>query len=153
MLAGSELNDGRIEVRAVYRNQQHGILVRMMDKESRWGYDNGLKTMIPSLLFQGILGYPYVLPDMIGGNNYGSVSASPELFIRWAALTTFMPTMQFSIAPWSFTDPIAIELSKKFVDLHAGWVFDRLMEIIGDDPGAIASVSFEENAKQRFLSV
>ena len=70
MLANSSLNDRRIEVRSVYRNQNQGVFVRMMDKDSSWGYSNGLKTMIPSLLFQGILGYPYVLPDMIGGNNY-----------------------------------------------------------------------------------
>lgn len=73
MLGNSSLNDRRIEVRAVYRNQNQGIFVRMMDKDSNWGYSNGLRTMIPSLLFQGILGYPYVLPDMIGGNNYVKV--------------------------------------------------------------------------------
>ena len=33
----------RIEVRAVYRNQDEPILTRMMDKESHWGYDNGLQ--------------------------------------------------------------------------------------------------------------
>ena len=32
-----------MEVRAVYRNQDLPILTRMMDKESHWGYDNGLQ--------------------------------------------------------------------------------------------------------------
>ena len=32
-----------MEVRAVYRNQDQPILTRMMDKESHWGYDNGLQ--------------------------------------------------------------------------------------------------------------
>ena len=42
----------------------------MGDKESRWGYDNGLQSLIPTILTMVILGYPYILPDMIGGNGY-----------------------------------------------------------------------------------
>ena len=38
----------------------------MMDKDSRWGYNNGLKTLIPHALTFGVIGYPFVLPDMIG---------------------------------------------------------------------------------------
>ncbi len=40
----------QIEVRVGYRSQRHPIFVRMLDKDSRWGYDNGLKTLIPTLL-------------------------------------------------------------------------------------------------------
>lgn len=42
----------------------------MLDKASKWGYDNGLKSLIPTALVMGILGYAYILPDMIGGNAY-----------------------------------------------------------------------------------
>lgn len=65
----------------------------MGDKESRWGYDNGLKTVIPTALTFGILGYPFVLPDMIGGNGYTyegdnielteTELPDRELYIRW----------------------------------------------------------------------
>ena len=66
----------------------------MGDKESRWGYDNGLKTIIPTALTFGILGYPFILPDMIGGNGYTykdedtielteTVLPDRELYIRW----------------------------------------------------------------------
>ena len=41
---------GMIETR-VGRNGQHlPIFVRMLDKDSKWGYDNGLKTMVTTLL-------------------------------------------------------------------------------------------------------
>ena len=40
----------QIEVRVGFRSQRHPIFVRMLDKDSRWGYDNGLKTLIPTLL-------------------------------------------------------------------------------------------------------
>ena len=42
----------------------------MMDKHSVWGFHNGLKTMIPTALLMSMLGYPFILPDMIGGNGY-----------------------------------------------------------------------------------
>jgi len=44
-----------------------------MDKDSHWRRDNGLLSLIPSVLLYGILGYPFVLPDMIGGNAYNSI--------------------------------------------------------------------------------
>ena len=49
------------------------IFTRLMDKDSHWGRDNGLRSLIPSVLFYGIVGYPFVLPDMIGGNAYNSI--------------------------------------------------------------------------------
>ena len=104
------------EVRAGYKTQQYPMLIRMMDKMSNWGHDNAIKTIIPCVLTYGILGYPFVLPDMIGGNAYKN-HPDPELFIRWLQLTTFMPSMQFSITPWMYNDTI-IEISKTFVKMH-----------------------------------
>ena len=57
---------GLVEMRAAYRTQHHAILVRMMDKDSTWSYNNGLKTMIPTALVMSMTGYHYILPDMIG---------------------------------------------------------------------------------------
>ncbi|CAG0912840.1 unnamed protein product [Notodromas monacha] len=58
------------EVRTGRRNQNAGIYFRMLDKLSVWGDANGLATLIPSLLHSNFIGYPFVLPDMIGGNGY-----------------------------------------------------------------------------------
>ena len=55
-----------VEMRASYRSQKHPMFVRMMDKDSVWGYVNGLKTMIPTALLFSVLGYHFDLPDMIG---------------------------------------------------------------------------------------
>jgi len=57
---------GMIETRAAWRNQDQPIFIRMFDKDSAWGNNNGLKTMIPSVLHLSILGYHFILPDMIG---------------------------------------------------------------------------------------
>jgi len=61
------------EVRTSVASQHVPIFTRLMDKDSRWGPDNGLQSLIPSVLFYGIAGYPFVLPDMIGGNAYNSI--------------------------------------------------------------------------------
>ena len=57
----------QIEVRSGWRNQDLPIFVRMMDKDSNWSRAKGLKTLIPTALTFSLLGYPYILPDMIGG--------------------------------------------------------------------------------------
>ncbi|XP_019631326.1 PREDICTED: uncharacterized family 31 glucosidase KIAA1161-like [Branchiostoma belcheri] len=106
-----------IEVRAAYRNQEIPVFVRMMDKDSHWGYDKGLKTLIPTALTFSILGYPYILPDMIGGNGYDGVYPDRELFIRWLEVTAFLPCMQFSIVPWQY-DQEVVDLTLRYIELH-----------------------------------
>ncbi|XP_066944033.1 myogenesis-regulating glycosidase-like [Macrobrachium rosenbergii] len=107
---------GMIETRVGQGTQRHPIFVRMLDKDSVWDTDNGLRTMIPSLLHFGILGYPYVLPDMIGGNAYG-VMPGEELFVRWAQANTFMPALQFSILPWGFNEQV-VKRCQEVTSLH-----------------------------------
>jgi myogenesis-regulating glycosidase len=55
-----------------------------------------------------MVGYPFVLPDMIGGNNYNDDTITKELFIRWVQATTFMPSMQFSFTPWDFDGEVGL---------------------------------------------
>ena len=51
-------NFGRqIEVRVGRRSQKLPVFVRMLDKFSDWTYDNGLKTMVTTLLQMGIAGW------------------------------------------------------------------------------------------------
>lgn len=112
-----------IEVRCGYKSQKHPIFVRMADKESRWGYDNGLRTIIPTTLTFGILGYPFILPDMIGGNGYGEVLQKDvvlpnrELYIRWLQMSAFLPAMQFSFAPWDYDEEV-IKIALDMVKVH-----------------------------------
>ena len=108
-----------IETRVGYDAQHLPIFIRMFDKASNWGYGDALKTLIPSALSFSIGGYPFVLPDMIGGNAYGNFP-SKELYIRWLEVNTFMPTLQFSIAPWDFKDSTqeVLNVTKAMLKLH-----------------------------------
>ncbi|XP_070532691.1 myogenesis-regulating glycosidase-like [Ptychodera flava] len=113
----------QIEVRVGHHTQKYAVHQRMFDKDSTWGYDNGLKTMIPTALVMGIIGYPFNLPDMIGGNAYDPVDISKtvfperELFIRWMQLTAYLPSMQFSLSPWQYDDEV-VEIALKMVQVH-----------------------------------
>ncbi|XP_077299263.1 myogenesis-regulating glycosidase-like [Arctopsyche grandis] len=106
-----------IEVRSAQRTQDLPVFVRMIDKDTLWTFDNGLPTLVTTLLQMNMNGYPLVLPDMIGGNGYNE-KPSKELFIRWLQANTFMPNMQYSFVPWDF-DNETIQISHKFTNLHA----------------------------------
>ena len=101
----------RAEVRVGYFTQHQPLFVRMLDRTSTWGLDNGLKSVLTTVLAFGIAGYPFVLPDMIGGNAYNVENTSncggisTELYVRWLQLNTFLPAMQFSVPPWECADP------------------------------------------------
>ena len=66
-------------------------MFRMLDRQSVWGYERAIRTVIPCALTFGLIGYPFVLPDMVGGNGVDDSvdyldSASypdPELYVRW----------------------------------------------------------------------
>ena len=92
----------------------------MLDKQSVWDYSDGLQTLIPTALMMSIAGYPFVLPDMIGGNAYSGQFPSKELFIRWLQVNTFMPSIQFSITPWDYKDSAqeVINVTKAMLALH-----------------------------------
>lgn len=91
------------EVRTGHKTNGMSLLTRMGDRFSTWSTSNGLRSVIPTLLTSGILGYPFCLPDMIGGNAYFGRKPDVELMVRWAQANALMPAMQFSIAPWDLS--------------------------------------------------
>lgn len=114
-----------IEVRTGQGTQDLPNFIRFIDKDSKWTSDNGLPTLITTLLQMNLVGYGFILPDMIGGNGYSS-APSAELFIRWLQANTFMPTLQYSYVPWNYSKR-SIEICRKFTNLHAKYT-DEIME-------------------------
>ena len=106
------------EVRTGHRTQNVGVLTRMGDRFSTWGVDNGLRSIIPTLLTSGLLGYPFCLPDMVGGNAYFGVKPDRELLVRWMQASAFMPSLQISIPPWDL-DEGADQLCKQALEARA----------------------------------
>lgn len=97
---------GNVHTRVARGTQKYPVFVTMMDRESVWNHRLGLYSVIPQVMQMNLLGYSFVLPDMIGGNLYRS-ETSEELFIRWVQVNTFLPSMQFSILPWEYGDRVS----------------------------------------------
>ncbi|MBQ7313867.1 MAG: glycoside hydrolase, partial [Clostridia bacterium] len=90
------------EYRACYKCAGLPLVQRLCDKAHQWG---AVAKLLPDILTQGILGFPYGCPDMIGGGSFtdflpGAPSLKPELFARYAQCAALMPMMQYSAAPW-----------------------------------------------------
>lgn len=86
---------GAPHMRVARRTQHLPLIVRAHGSHSSW---SGLRRVIPLTLTLGLLGYPFVLSDVVGGRG----AASKELYIRWLQLTTFLPSQQFSAPPHAF---------------------------------------------------
>ncbi|MBN3298870.1 myogenesis-regulating glycosidase [Amia ocellicauda] len=127
----------RAELRVGYQSQNISCFFRIIDRDSVWGYELGLKSLIPTVLTISILGYQFILPDMIGGNAYpnrtdGSQTLPDrELYIRWLELSAFMPSMQFSVPPWAY-DSEVISIAQRFTALHETLVAPRVLELAGE---------------------
>uniref|UniRef100_A0A2S2NFM9 Putative family 31 glucosidase n=1 Tax=Schizaphis graminum TaxID=13262 RepID=A0A2S2NFM9_SCHGA len=117
-----------IEYRSSRRSQEFGCLLRMIDRESRWSYELGLPTLVTSLIHLNMIGYPFVLPDMIGGNGYNNLPPSKEMYIRWMQATVFMPVVQFSYTPWDF-DSQTLSLCQHFMELRSNYT-DTIVDLM-----------------------
>lgn len=127
------------ELRAGFKLGNQPIIWRQGDKPSRWD-DTGLTCLIPNAIVQGLMGYSYNCPDMIGGGLDGNFSdpnfhLDSELYVRWAQLATLMPVMQFSLAPWK---------ALKDEELYAVMACVRLREEMGPEILALAEQSAKD---------
>lgn len=105
------------ETRVGIYSQKLGVVQRLIDKHSIWGPENGLAALVPEAITSSLRGFPFVMPDMIGGNQYDNDVIDKELLVRWAQASALMPLMQFSVGPWHF-DEETVKLSRDAGELH-----------------------------------
>ncbi|BFT74361.1 glycoside hydrolase family 31 protein [Paenibacillus sp. P36] len=111
------------EYRACWKLAGQPLVQRLKDKQHRWE-DNGLDCLIPDGLAQGLLGYAYTCPDMIGGGEFTSFSVDQldsELFVRSAQCSALFPMMQFSAAPWRVLNDEHLRYCVEAARLHAAF--------------------------------
>jgi alpha-glucosidase (family GH31 glycosyl hydrolase) len=92
------------EYRACWKLAGQPLVQRLHDRSPYWD-ESGLASLIPNSIALGLLGHPFLCPDMIGGGNYlyfidPQYKVDEELFIRSAQASALFPMMQFSSAPW-----------------------------------------------------
>ncbi len=107
------------EYRACWKLGGQHLLQRVRDKAHLWGV-GGLADTIPTSLAQGIVGYPYTCPDMVGGGEitYDIKHLDQELFVRWAQSGTFFPVIQYSLLPNRVLDKEHLRLCMDMIELR-----------------------------------
>ncbi len=107
------------EYRASWKMGGQAIAMRLRDKAHNW---KDLAKLVPGSINQGLMGYPYTCPDLIGGGEYLSFSnletIDQELIVRAAQCHALMPMMQFSVAPWRVLSKENLEICVEMAGLH-----------------------------------
>ena len=121
------------EYKDTYNRGGKATIQRICDRAHEWGSD-GLGSLMPFALAQGILGYPYLCPDMIGGGSWAytvnpDFQCDEELFVRMAQCSALFPMMQFSWAPWRMLGKEAQALCLEAAKLHDKFA-DRIVELV-----------------------
>ncbi len=108
------------EYRACWKMAGEGLAQRLRDKDHTW---DALRELIPGIVAQGLMGYAFTCPDMIGGGWSTAFEDpkkfDPELVVRSAQVHALMPMMQFSVAPWRVLDHKQAAICLAAAKLHA----------------------------------
>ncbi len=111
------------EYRAMWQMGGQPLAERLRDKRHDWA---DLHKLVPDILQQGLLGYAFTCPDLIGGGEFTSfldgAKIDQELIVRSAFCHALMPMMQFSVAPWRVLGPDQLAAVKKATALRAQYV-------------------------------
>ncbi|XP_013404277.1 myogenesis-regulating glycosidase [Lingula anatina] len=119
-----------VQLEAASRSQHLPIVIKMFGRQTNWGYNFGLKSVIPTALALSVLGYSFVIPGIIGGNADLN-TMDKELYIRWMEVAAFMPVMEFSVAPWEL-DPETVIIAKDMINKHKTVVVPRIQSYLFD---------------------
>lgn len=110
------------EYRASWKSAGLPLVQRLSDKNHSWA---DLQKLIPNSIAQGLLGYAYICPDMIGGGAYKTFlnpdNIDQELIVRSAQTHALMPMMQFSVAPWRILDKKYRTICRNMAELHTSF--------------------------------
>lgn len=121
------------EYKDTYGRSGRAVIQRIQDKDHAWE-DKGLQSLVPTAIVQGLLGYPYICPDMVGGGQWHfnldpTFKADEELFVRMAQCSALFPMIQFSWAPWRLLGEEAQKLCLEAAKLHAKFA-ERIVKLV-----------------------
>ena len=140
--SAEELNHAWLELGAKYEFHEfkdtwkfggRHTIQRLYDKDPVWD-ENGIKALISHCAFVGLLGHPFICPDMIGGGEYSKFLApgfkmDQELFVRMAQCSALCPMMQYSLSPWKVLDAEHQTYAKDAADIHSKYAEKIIAEV------------------------
>ena len=110
------------EYRACYKMGGQPLVQRLCDKGHSW---RDVQRLVPDMIACGLLGHPFVCPDMIGGGSWMAFAPGhtpdSELFVRSAQAHALAPMMQFSAAPWRLLKGEHLEAVRAAAWLRMKW--------------------------------
>lgn len=92
------------EFKDTYTFGGRNLIARLHDRNQSW-HGMGIDDIIPCALVAGLIGHPFICPDMIGGGQWldrynPAFRCNEELFVRMAQCGVLYPMIQYSWAPW-----------------------------------------------------
>ena len=106
------------------------VVMRLHDKNHVW---KDLAALIPDLIAGGLIGCPFMCPDMVGGGNYVSFLPGShfeeELFIRSAQVHALCGQMQLSASPWRVLSPAGQQIVRDLVAMRQRKFAARFVEL------------------------
>lgn len=149
------------EYRATWKMGGQPLAQRLHDKGHNW---EDIPKLIPQITLQGLLGYPFNCPDMIGGGEYGSFmdldTIDQELIVRSSQVHALMPMMQFSVAPWRVLNDENLKAIKKAVEIREEYIpviMDLVKNAASTGEPVVRSMEYEfpnkgyHNIKDQFM--
>jgi len=120
------------EFRANWKMGGQPIANRLRDKGHSW---EDLGMLIPNMIIEGLMGYAYSCPDMIGGGEFTAflddAVLDQELVVRSAQCHALMPMMQFSVAPWRVLNEEQLEAVKWAVKIREQYT-EYLLKVVDE---------------------
>ena len=109
------------EYKDTYKGGGKNGIQRLSDCSHAWV--GGADVLIPDTIIQGLLGHPFVCPDMVAGGSWAysiipDFKVDEEMFIRMAQASCLCPMIQFSWAPWRALSEKSLEIVKNAISLR-----------------------------------
>lgn len=122
------------EYKDTFKGGGKRVIQRIRDRNHSWDGE-GLNTLVPNAIAQGLLGHPFICPDMIGGGEWTYIALNrpvdEELFVRMAQCSALFPMMQFSWAPWEAVSSENLEVIKQAMKLHVEFK-DEILKLVNE---------------------
>lgn len=141
------------EARCCYKLANKPIIWRLNDKKHAWkSQENALalSSLLPCILTQGLAGYAFGCPDMVGGglaiDFIDKSNLDDELIIRWCQASALLPMIQFSLDVWNRKQNRVAEICKKTVALRekfTPYLLEKLREAAKNGVPAVRYMAYE----------
>ena len=125
-MVGSTSYSTFASVRVGYFTQDQPIFVRLLDRNFTWGENNGLRSVLNAVISLGLGGYPFIIPNKVGGIvKQVESDEDRDLYLRWVQLHAFLPVMEFAYPPWMSRNETVLGVVKDMTTLHNQLVMEE----------------------------